>query len=103
MRAFLPALALATLLVVLGHDAVMAANPHGQEPATAGHTMVDNPCHRMEGVRPGAIDAADLINGPAVLPQLVPFSCHELARVAWGIPPHHPPDVIRALLQVFLN
>jgi hypothetical protein len=107
IRAFLPAFALAMMLVVLGHDALMAANPHAQSPASAdhaGHEPLDAACQQQEGVRPGSLDVgAHDIPGHAVLPPQLVLMRHVHADVAWDAPPRHPPDVSRALLQVFLN
>jgi hypothetical protein len=123
------AIAFALLLVVLGHDALMAANPHAMasprpEVATTGHgshhgahrdDVTDpghasggeqgehSPCGTLHGVRPQP--------APDLLPDIVADAALMLpvrppARMAsaptWDVPAY-PPDVRRALLQVFLN
>lgn len=107
IRASLPVFALVMALVVLGHDAVMAANPHAQ-PATsvehAGHEALDSTCHQQEGVRPGSFDAGQLLlPGASILAPSLAVSQQEDALIAWDAPPRHPPRVARALLQVFQN
>ena len=111
IRAFLPAFALAALFVVLGHDAVMAAGPHALQPAAiaghaghAGHEPLDTVCHQQEAVRSGPFDAGELmLPGHAVPPLPIELTWQVRADVAWDAPPCYPPDVVRALLQVFLN
>ena len=107
-RISIPALALAGLMILLGHDALMAANPHGQ---TAAHSQTadEHPspgsvCHFQEGDRTipsGAPDPQTAHPAIHVLPAAV--LAPQLAHVSWMAPPGHPPDVLRALLQVFLN
>lgn len=107
-RMSIPGLALVGLLILLGHDALMAADPHGQPAAhaekAAEHPMSVSVCHLQEGDRTAPSGAPDPQTAhPAihVLPAAV--LAPQLAHVSWLEPPGHPPDVLRALLQVFLN
>lgn len=104
----LPALALAGLIILLGHDALMAANPHGQAAAhveEAGeHTSPESVCHLQEGARTTPPDVPDPQPAqPAIQVSPVALQAPQLAHVSWMAPPGHPPDVLRALLQVYLN
>lgn len=107
-RVSLPALALIGLLVLLGHDSLMAANPHAQAAPhaehAAGHQPVQAECGVQGGTRPSSLEMPGL-DGPIGAPP-VP-SRHTAASLvgpaAWSIAPTYPPDVRRALLQVFLN
>lgn len=103
-----PVLALVGLLILFGHDAVMAANPHGQPSVHAEHTVehdpVENRCHIQEGVRPAHFDLSDVpfLN---LSPHLLPAEFLSVAA-RWSVcdtSPGFPPDVLRALLQVYLN
>jgi hypothetical protein len=107
-RNSIPALALAGLLILLGHDALMAADPHGQPGAHAGeageHPSPQSVCHFQEGDRTTPSGAPDPQPAhPAIHGRPVAVLAPQLAHVSWMAPPGHPPDVIRALLQVFLN
>ena len=124
-------IALILLFTVLGHDAVMAGNPHaashqhhehqlsaahsGHGTSGFGETVPDagGPLLSPEGERPcGSLDA---LRPPAPAPDLLsdridagiiqPRVADRLPRRApdRGNEPDHPPDVRRALLQVFLN
>lgn len=104
----LPALALAGLIILLGHDAIMAANPHERPVAhveeVGEHTSPESVCHLQEGARttpPDVPDPQPANSAIHVLP--VAALAPQLAHVSWMEPPGHPPDVLRALLQVFLN
>ena len=124
------AIACGLLLVVLGHDTLMAANPHamatGTRPeaqVTAAHAshhtthhqaVVDAPdpvgepaghapCGTLHGVRPQpAPDLVPDVVSDAALVLPVPAPARMAAAPTWDVPAH-PPDVRRALLQVFLN
>jgi hypothetical protein len=107
-RAYLPALALLGLLVIFGHDALMAADPHGRSSASAEHapvhTSTEVDCHLQEGVRTEPSGVPDSHATRCVL-HLLPIESYasHLEQVSWTDPPVQPPDILRALLQVFLN
>jgi len=97
------------LLAVFGHDAVMAANPHASahaattHEAPAGHAA-DAPCGPTQGVRSQADDDPLPDTYPlATLAILVTPSSTAPAMPPTWTEPDHPPDVRRALLQVFRN
>lgn len=106
-RIFMPGL-IVSLLVLIGHDALMAANPHGQPSShveeIGEHLPTKSECHLQQGDR--AIPS-DLSDHPAasptinVLPEAV--LAIQLAHVSWMEPPGQPSGVLRAFLQVFLN
>lgn len=107
-RRSLPALALVGLLILLGHDLLMAADPHAPTQAheyhAVGHAPVNIDCGVQEGVPPASPGMVDLpIPDSVALMAPVEMPGQVLAQVAWDTPPRDPPDVIRALLQVFLN
>ena len=100
----IPALALAGLLILLGHDVLMAGNPHAQETShVVPHEEPETECHGPEGARPVSHNRSD--------PHVARPAVHELSRdsapheplCVWDVEPGHPPGKIRALLQVFLN
>jgi hypothetical protein len=122
-------IALALLLTVLAHDAVMAGDPHhaghdasdhhaspampahhtGTASSIAGHDggyLVAGshvPCGPMIAVRPGTV--SDLLPDPATHSLIRPLRADSAPMQAPvdDEEPAHPPDVRRALLQVFLN
>lgn len=104
---WLPVLALVIFGFLLGHDALMAADPH--RPSSPDHTHAADivsvsACPMPDGVRPIAPDVPlpDVMNAAFVIePLLLPRL--DTSPTGWGIWPDHPPDVRRALLQVFLN
>ena len=118
----LAAIALGLLAIVLGHDALMAADPHapappgahapsgevaaslGRDPAGAHGRVDSDPCGLLVGLRPTAPLDLDVDLPAASVPGAI--LAGELAvrgvRGGWQ-EPGHPPDVRRALLQVFLN
>lgn len=107
-RVSLPAFALVGLLILLGHDTLMAANPHApaspHADQTVGYEPAETDCGVTEGARPSAPDTSDL-QAPAA-PQPARWKDHHLVFIgaaAWHIDPTHPPDVLRAFLQVYLN
>ena len=100
----IPALALAGLLILLGHDVLMTANPHVQEtPHAVAHEQPDTECHGQEGARTVFHNPSD--------PHAARPAVHELARenaphaplCVWGAELGYPPGTLRAFLQVFLN
>lgn len=115
-RSFIAAIALAMLLTVLGHDALMAADPHASSNAGF-HSHPDHDAHDHDasapvdtiqcgpatGIHPTLSRTLDVDNA-AVAPSL-PSRIEELGgfRPHWSIAPDHPPDTRRALLQVYLN
>ncbi|HVL25724.1 MAG TPA: hypothetical protein VM450_16665 [Thermomicrobiales bacterium] len=110
--AHLAAIALGMLLIVLGHDAIMAANPHaaghGAAHASAPHVVApdhqDVPCGPTIGIRPQPGDDLDATGHlPAlIVADALPLAARPALPITW-VDPDHPPDVRRALLQVFLN
>jgi hypothetical protein len=107
-RKSLPALVLAGLLLLLAHDVLMAANPHGQATThgehAAEHTPIESPCHFQDGARtvsPG--EPAPRLENIATHVLPVEAFVPRLAYVSWHETPGKPPGVRRALLQVFLN
>jgi hypothetical protein len=102
-----PDVVLAVLMVLVGHDVLMAADPHGSVPSPEAHAIAhetsEATCHLPEVVRPDPPDrpepAVPCMIGDAMLTQLRV----DAGRVSWADPPGAPPDVRRALLQVFLN
>jgi len=106
-RTSLPAIALAIVLVLLGHDALMAANPHAESsshgaPATG--EPLPAPCMLLD-VAPAAspgLSTAQASHAACMACSIAPQ--HEIrVERAWELAPDHPPDVRRAFLQVFLN
>lgn len=107
MRIWLPVATLVTLVLLLGHDAMMATDPHGQASAREHHHVMEqeaSSCLAIEGARVDRPDlpapdgaAADFPIVLASVPGQPP------SDIAWREAPGHPPDVRRALLQVFLN
>jgi hypothetical protein len=107
-RCSLPALAIAALLVLFGHELLMAADLHAPSPVHGEHAVgqapVDTDCGVPEGARPSSRDDPAFPMPLASLPvssETQPV-CHS-SLAAWSIEPSHPPDVLRALLQVYLN
>jgi hypothetical protein len=108
-RTRIAVIALGMLLSILGHDAIMVTNPHEVETAHAAHHDVghassdDVPCGTIEGVRSPSADDLDT-DAPA--PCLVMSDGMTVAipvTPEWWSVPDHPPDVKRAMLQVYLN
>jgi len=105
-RLHIAAIALGLILTVLGHDALMAADPH---PSTdAGHHESPVPasetkCGSITGMHPKTSNPLDVDDSalshslPRAIEQLTGFLPH------WSVEPDHPPDTRRALLQVYLN
>ena len=100
----IPALALAGLLILLGHDLLMVGNPHAQETSHAvAHEEPETECRGQEGARPVSYNSSD--------PQVARPAVHELAReraphdplCVWNAEPGYPPGTFRAFLQVFLK
>jgi len=106
-RSHIAAIALGLILTVLGHDALMAADPHPSS-TDAGHRESPLPAHENEcGPTTGVHSKA--ANGPDVddstMAPLLPRASEELTGFLphWSVAPDHPPDVRRALLQVYRN
>jgi len=98
-------MALGLLLVVLGHDTLMAANPHASEHAAHERAPVQAPeaCGPTQGVQTPSSSDLDLHGtvGAPLLVSLAALAAPDVPR--WWSEPSHPPDVRRALLQVYLN
>ena len=101
----LPVLAILGAMLILGHDVLMAADPHGQ--ATTHDTEHHPPeveCHVPEGALPASVDAPDHLAAITGAPaDLSAFDADRGKRLRCTPEPSHPPDTLRALLQVFLN
>ena len=100
-------LALVLLSFLLGHDALMAADPHQQEPPTHTHAAeipVVTSCPVPSGIQPTVqeLPLPTLVTIAVVMPPLL-IPVIECERISWAMPPDTPPDVRRAYLQVFLN
>jgi hypothetical protein len=111
-RSHIAIIALGLLLIVFGHDAAMTTDPHDVAVAdvhAAHHDDAqtppdDAPCGPVEGVRPQPLDDDMRGDAPApclVVPEGIAAAIPSAPR--WWSEPDHPPDVRRALLQVFLN
>lgn len=96
---------LAGLLVLFGHDLVMATEPHALASSHADHAetleRTETDCGSLEGSPMSSSTVPDLHAEVALL--FVPARALDSPRAAWRIEPSHPPDVRRALLQVYLN
>jgi hypothetical protein len=107
LRMHITTLAFGMLLTVFGHDAMMAADPHIREHAVHETSSTSVPmtstCGPTHGARPDTDNDAtpDDSAGNPVVPQITETSGIHLLR--WWTEPAHPPDVRRALLQVYLN
>lgn len=115
-RRVIPLLALLTILLVVGHDLLMAANAHqGSGPAIAHASAPDEhhahyadpmleTCGDLDAVRNAAPVFAGLDGPIASLPPL-PFTSPDAPGflAGWSLAPVDPPDIRRAFLQVFLN
>lgn len=111
-RSSIAAICLGLLLTVLGHDALMSADPHAG--GSAGH--IDLGGHHESPVPPDDIDCGPItgmhlkpsntldVDATAVAPSS-PFGIEEHVSFSphWSVAPGHPPDTRRALLQVYLN
>jgi hypothetical protein len=104
-----PVLALVVLVILFGHDALMAADPHGRDSAhhadrETGAVVLEAHCHEPEGTRTVSPDwpLADAFS--AMVPTDAVLPPHrELDPVTRGPAPGYPPGVRRAFLQVYLN
>lgn len=95
------------MLLILGaHDVLMAANPHAGDTAHAGLGTSTLAATRLiaEGVQTSSPDLSLAVTAGVgmLIPVTVPVF-REIAWISWLFNPEHPPDVRRALLQVFLN
>lgn len=108
-------LALLALAVLFGHDALMATGPHDTAASAhhvnavghhddASHDPPELTCHLSEGARPASTGVSEpLPSGTVAMPVPAADDWRVTELVAWQAPPITPPDVVRALLQVFLN
>lgn len=107
MRISLPVAALVTLVLLLGHDALMATDPHGQVSPHEQHQVVEHEaasCLAIDGARVDRPDVPALADTAMDVPgTLVWTSARTTGAVRWWAAPGYPPDVRRAMLQVFLN
>lgn len=113
---------LVLVLLLLGHDALMAAAPHRESTSGMhqGHTLhapgYGQGIAEVMAVADGALCLmADDIrratpetsppDGPEqeVEPAVPVPPRRESGRISWSVAPSHPPGVRRALLQVYLN
>ncbi len=104
-----PVITLGFLLTILGHEVLMAAAPHpSAHPGHAGFHEApalpkDIECGPTTGMhsKPSSTfdsdDSAMSNSLPPATEELTGFLPH------WFAAPDHPPDVRRALLQVYLN
>lgn len=111
----LPMLALIALAVLLGHDTLMTTGPHhvssaghsvesSAEHGDASHTTPEPPCHVSEAmISAPAGPTSPLPSDAAGMPVPAADEWQSTDVVGWQAPPPKPPDVARALLQVFLN
>lgn len=105
----LPVLALVVLLVLIGHDAVMAAGPHDPEASHhVSHGMGDVvpivTCDVPDGIRAAQPDFPTPDTSSVILiAALMRPLRQEIGHIASGVVPGHPSDVRRAFLQVYLN
>lgn len=113
-------IALVMLLTTLLHDVTMAGDPHDVAPEhSATHTGHDHPgsppppapsggtesaseCGSFEKLRPPSA-GLDLPGERTLPPDSGSEEASAVASVSRDEEPDHPPDVRRALLQVFLN
>lgn len=104
-----PMLALVVLLVLFGHDTLMATGPHGQDVSHHASHQADgaasgSECHAPEGVRTAAPDGPVADTSTSAVSTGMAHMCFpEIRAIAWGTEPGAPPDVRRAFLQVYLN
>jgi hypothetical protein len=105
-----PEIVLPVLMLLVGHDVLMAADPHGVAVSHEAHpaayeTSADDEvtCHLPEGMRPDPRDGPEPAMASTIVVGFLTQSRVDAGRVSWADPPGSPPDVRRALLQVFLN
>lgn len=93
---------LSLVLALLGHDAVMATEPHT---TVAAHPEVvtESDCSLPESTQPQS--AYDFhLDEEAIGNWTPPLTQHPIGLLPhWTIDPDHPPAVKRALLQIYLN
>ena len=92
--------------MLIGHDVLMTGDPHAGADTRASHHAEESEqtadCHLPEAARTTLLES-DPIPPPATLrPQSEPLSTLP-ALPSWERAPGHPPDQLRAMLQVFLN
>lgn len=106
IRSHIATIVFGLLLTLFGHDAVMAVGPHPSAHSTyhespSPATEVD--CGLTTGAQPQSTIQLDVDDLAVDLPlsevtrDIAGFLPH------WVVAPDHPPDVKRALLQVYLN
>lgn len=104
-RVPLPVLALFGVMLILGHEVLMAADPHDQ--ATPHETQqhpLEVECHVPEGALPASVDVPDHLAAITGAPaDLSAFDADRGKQLRCTPELSHPPDTLRALLQVFLN
>lgn len=102
-----PAIALAVVLLLLGHDVLMSANPH-METATHDSSATDGSspvtCVQLD-LAPAMSPGIPALEAPSAATAVRSDALPHLERPsrAWRPEPDHPADVRRAFLQVFLN
>jgi hypothetical protein len=112
IRSSIALISLGLLLTMLGHDALMASAPHPLAPAGhtshAGHHEFPAPPDGMEcgptaGVHPKPSTSFDVTD--SAMSHALPWATDEIIGFFphWSVAPGHPPDIRRALLQVYLN
>lgn len=101
----IPILALAGLMILLGHDLLMATDPHGSVMSGAHeHHNPEGDCHLTEGTRPVLPDSSNPVADRSTpCTQSAEADVRELRRIGWATRPGQPVDSLRAQLQVFLN
>lgn len=100
---YIASLALGIFLIMLGHDAIMAANPHATHETS--HTQpTPSMCGPTQVIKPPTPETAE-DDVPHDLPFLLSFPTTDISPAPrnWWVEPGYPADVQRALLQVFLN
>lgn len=109
IRSHIAEIALGLLLIILGHDALMAADPHhAADAGHAGHHEAPAPANQTEcgpttGMHAKPSNTLDVDHSatsgslPQATEEFTGFVPH------WSVEPDHPPDIKRALLQVYRN
>jgi hypothetical protein len=106
---------LLAVAVVFGHDVLMAAGPHRDPMAATAHFRSSHDadhhheapaatCHATEGAWPAGVSPVgnhDVATADSWADTV--DASRDFAPGWWATPPGRPPDVLRALLQVFLN
>lgn len=100
-------LALVLFGFLLGHDALMAADPHHQDRESHVHAadvgiVSTCPMPDTTGSATPYLPLSDVVNVACVMGILVLPSL-DFGFIGWDLPPEYPPGMRRAFLQVFLN